>query len=444
MAVSLHTKPAGAWHRRCNPGHPRNRFADKVAVLSLIASMWTCARVYADTGASTSADGSGTPLFVFSGFGTLGVVHSSEKDADFTSSIFKPNGAGYTHAWSADVDSNFAGQVIADLTPHLSAMLQVLSEQRFDNTYTPYVEWANIKYQFTPDVSVRVGRIVLPSFLFSDSRHVGYANPWVRPPVEVYSLVPVANSDGVDASYRFQTGAVTHTLLGTYGRTMDKEPQGGRSEARRQWVICDTIEYGAAALHIAYQQAHLTIDALNTFFNVFRPFGPQGVAIADRYDQDDKPLTFIGLGGMYNPGEWFVTGEWGTTDLHSVLGKSTAWYASAGYRFGRFTPYVEYAEVTAQGNKSDPGLNLAALPSNLAGPAAGLNASLNSILESAPTQNTTSLGVRWDFAKNIDLKLQYGRIRMGAGSPGTFVNLQPAFRPGSTASTVSATVDFVF
>lgn len=48
------------------------------------------------------ADGSGaaesvTPMFSFSGFGTLGFVHSSENKADFTSNIFKPNGAGLSH-----------------------------------------------------------------------------------------------------------------------------------------------------------------------------------------------------------------------------------------------------------------------------------------------------------------------------------------------------------
>src|SRR5882672_4713402 len=97
------------------------------------------------------------PMFSFSGFGTLGVVHSSETQADFTSSILKPNGAGHSHSWSADVDSLIAAQVSANFTPRLSAVLQVISEQHYDGTYRPHVEWANIKYQFTPDFGVRVG-----------------------------------------------------------------------------------------------------------------------------------------------------------------------------------------------------------------------------------------------------------------------------------------------
>jgi hypothetical protein len=93
-----------------------------------------------------AADDSAASLFSFAGFGTLGIVHSSEEQADFTTSIFKPNGAGYTRAWSTDPDSRIGAQVTFDPTAQLSAVLQVISEQNYDNTYKPYIEWANMKY----------------------------------------------------------------------------------------------------------------------------------------------------------------------------------------------------------------------------------------------------------------------------------------------------------
>ncbi|XVN16126.1 hypothetical protein QZH46_10155 [Pseudomonas corrugata] len=130
---------------------------------------------------ANAADPNG-PTFSVSSFGTVGMVHSSEKKADFTSSIYKPNGTGHSRSWSADVDSLIGAQVTARFTPELSAVVQVISEQRYDNSYRPYVEWANFKYQVTPDFSLRIGRTVQPAFLFSDSRKVGYTLPWVRPP----------------------------------------------------------------------------------------------------------------------------------------------------------------------------------------------------------------------------------------------------------------------
>src|ERR1700678_1591343 len=289
------------------------RTSHQVHAIMLVALLWYPAGVRAAGDLEPS-------MFSFSGFGTLGVVHSSDHDAHFTSIIFKPHGAGYSHDWSPDVDSLIGAQVVANFTPRLSAMLQVISQQNYTNTYTPHVEWSNIKYELTPDASIRVGRTVLAALLLSDTHNIGYAIPWVRPPLELYSLVPIDTSDGIDASYRWHIGNVVQTFVGTYGATTTKLTTGVDADARRQWNISDTLEYGAATLRIAYQRANLTIDGLDTFFSAFGHFGPQGIALEAKYDPYRKPLEFIGIGAMYNPRDWFVTGEWGTQQLHSAIG----------------------------------------------------------------------------------------------------------------------------
>lgn len=385
-----------------------------------------------------------TPMFSFSGFGTVGVAHSGEDKADFVSGILKPNGAGHSHTWSADVNSLIGGQITANFTPQLSAILQVISEQNYDNTYRPHVEWANIKYQFSPDFSVRAGRIVQSIFLVSEYRKIGYAYPWVRPPVEVYNQVPVSNSDGVEAIYSKHVGELTNTVQGTYGKTEPHLPAGGTVQAKDIWTIAYSAEYGAATLHVSYLRADLTVDTFKPLFDGFRQFGSEGVALADKYELSNTPFTFIGLGGMYDPGDWFVMGEWGATDSHSVLGKNSAWYMSGGYRLGKLTPYLTYAQVKMDSNTFDPGLTLSALPPSLVGPAADLNTGLNAILGASPIQKTISVGARLDFAKNTSLKLQFDHIRLGAGSPGTLINVQPGFQPGGKVNVFSATIDFVF
>jgi hypothetical protein len=393
-------------------------------------------------GADTD-NASDTPMFSFGAFGTLGEVHSNEDRADFTSNVFAHDGAGYTRRWSGEVDSRIAGQVTANFTSQLAAVVQVIVEQGSSNNYKPDLEWANLKYRFTPEFSVRVGRILLPTFLLSDSRNVGYANPWVRPPLETYSLVPVTDSDGADVSYRMNLGDLVNNVTGTYGETTPSLPNGGTAEARRMWVVSDTLEYGQATVHLAYQQAHLTLHYLDTLFAAFRQFGSQGTALADKYDLTDKLVTFCGLGAAYDPAKWFLMGEWGVTDFHSALGKSAGWYVSGGYRLAKFTPYLTYAALKADSNTSDPGLTVSALPPSLAGTATGLNAGLNAALGSIAVQTTLSVGMRWDFMKNLDLKVQYDDTRLGAGSPGTLANLQPGFRPGSSVSLFSVTLDFV-
>lgn len=390
------------------------------------------------------ADDAPTAMFSFSGFGTLGVVHSSEQNADFGANTLQSSGAGFSRSWSADVDSRLGAQVTADFTTQISAVVQVISEQRNDNTYTPHVEWANVKYRFTPDLYVRVGRIALPSFLVSDYRKVGYANPWVRPPLEVYGLVPVTTNDGMDASYRLGIGEFTNTVQVTYGQSDIHEASGSIDKARRVWGISDTVERGAVTVRATYQHGNVTVASINPLFAAFRQFGPAGIALADKYDSDARPFDFIGVGGIYDAGGWFVTGEWGTTESHSALGKRSAWYGSGGYRFGKFTPYLTYAEARADSNTSDPGLNAAAFPPDQAEAIAGLNAGLNALLRAIPVQKTLSVGGRWDFRKNAALKLQYEHIRLGAGSAGTLINVQPDFQPGGVVNVFSAVVDFVF
>ena len=191
------------------------------------------------TDASAPSNELASPIFSISGFATLGVAHSSERRADFMSSDLQLHGAGHARAWSPDVDSRAGVQLGAKLTPQLSAVLQVTSEQRSDGSYRPEIEWANVKYEITPDFSIRAGRIVLPNFMLSDSRKVGFANPWVRPPVEVYGLVPLTRSDGIDISYRHRLGEVNNTVQVSFGESSARIPGGGMVSGKNGWGVSD-------------------------------------------------------------------------------------------------------------------------------------------------------------------------------------------------------------
>lgn len=416
----------------------RNRLRS-AAVLSLaVASI-----------AAGPARGDDRSMFSFSGYGTIGAAHSSNDQADYLVDEFKPNGPGHTHRWSADVDSRLGLQGLAQFTPQLSAVVQVITQQRYDDTYTPEVEWANVKYQVTPDFSVRAGRVVLPIYMVTDSRRVGYANPWVRPPVEVYSMVPVTHVDGIDANYRTLLGDMTATFEATLAQSDSHFPGAsgftpGVAKARDLFAVVGTLERGFATLRANWGHAKLTIDSFGAFEQAFGQFGPAGEDIVGRYSVDGRSVDFVGVGATYDPGRWFVTGEWAKFDTHSILGDKSAWYVSAGHRFGKWTPYLTYAAIKADSATSDPGLPLTGLPPQAAATAAFLNQALNQTLGLMPQQHTASIGVRWDFARSAALKLQLDDVRVDSDSRGTFGNFQPGFTPGSSARVFSAVVDFVF
>jgi len=390
------------------------------------------------------------PSLTWSGYGTVGAATSNDDRADYLVDAFKPNGPGHTDRISLKMDSRIGGQAIVDVTPKLSAVVQVLVQQNYNDHWHPTLEWANVKYQVTDELSIRAGRMVLPVFMVTDSRLVGYANPWVRPPVELYSMVPVTHNDGADVSWRSRIGGATNTLQATFGGSNSHFPNAsgfdaGTAEARRIVAANDTIEIGAFSGRLTYGEARLTIAAYRPLFDAFRQFGALGGdAIADRYNADNRRVTFAGVGATYDPGAWFAMAEFARFDTRSIVGKKSAGYMSGGVRINKITPYATYARLKGESPRSDPGLPVAVLPPQLAPTAAQLNAILNRQLGALPDQSTISLGGRWDFMRSAALKVQWDRVRLGSGSYGTFGNVQPDFPLGGRVNVYSAVVDFVF
>lgn len=389
-------------------------------------------------------DGASRPSWSLRGFGSAGAAYSDHVGADYTSSILRGSGVGASGRWSGNVDSRLGAQLSVKADPHWSAVLQVVSEQRLDHSYRPMVEWANIKYQASPDLALRFGRIALPVFLSADYRKVGYAYPWARTPVEVYGAIPFGNSDGVDATYRWNRGTlkdVTQLFFGSTGRTL---PGAGSMESRKLAGFSNTLEYGAASARVSMFTTELSIDVLRGFFDGLRQFGPQGGALAEHYAVDHKRATAVSIGASYDPGNWFVMGEMGRMRSRSFLGDTTGVYASSGYRIGDFTPYLSYARVRSNSATTEPGLDLGGLPAPAAAAGASLNAYLRWLLTTIPVQRTVSIGMRWDCVTDVALKLQFDRVTPLGGSRGTFINVQPGFRSGRGVNVASAVLDFVF
>jgi hypothetical protein len=361
----------------------------KLTRVILVATILCGAAAQAD-----KADGDAS-MFSFGGFGTLSVVHSNDNQADFSNNAYQPTGPGFSRRWSA-TESKLGGQVAANFNDKLSAVVQFVSQYQHDGTYTPYLEWGNVKYQFTPNFSIRAGRIALPTFMVSDSLNVGYTLPTVRVPVEVYSQLPITHSDGIDASYRFQIGAVTNTTQAFAGSYDSKDPGNVTYSIRKLRGITDTVEYGAATLHLSYQQLRFNYGSFII--------------------NDTQAIFSVGVN--YDPGKWFVSGEW-IRAPDDQEGLYYGWYVIGGYRIAKFTPYLGYARtyMTTVGSLDLPPI-------------------IN--------QNTASAGIRWDFAKNFDLKLQFDRIERNGGLNIYFINQQADFNPVGTTTLSSLAVDFVF
>jgi hypothetical protein len=432
-----------------------SRMPYELYAMVLVAALWSPARVRA-----ADAD-PGSAMFSLHGFGTLGVVESDARDADFVGSVFQPNGAGYTQTWAPGVDSKVGLQVGAQFTEQLSAIVQVVSQHIYDNTWRPQLEWANLKYQIAPDFSIRAGRSVAAAFLLSDTSLVGYTYPWIRPPPEIYGELPVSNQDGLAANYHLHGGPVEQTLSVAYGQTRLKIKGGGEVAARKFLQASDALELGSLTFRIGYTSLRATSDipTLDPLFAGFSQFGAfassvgfsaagaQASALGASYawrESSAYAFSMATVGLSYDPGDWLLMSEWARTASDGLLQSSTAWYLMGGYRFGKFTPYLTIGHVRSARNV-DPGITTAGLPPPLAAAAATLDEGLTEALgEFAPSQSSATVGMRWDAMKGIDFKLQYDRVRLDENSIGRLGNEQLGFSAGPDVNAISVAMDFVF
>jgi len=223
--------------------------------------------------------------------------------------------------------------------------------------------------------------------------------PYIRIPLELYYQLAITNSDGLDGSYRFHVGATTTTVQAFVGRFNSDVPQG-YFKARRLRGLAATLEDDALTVHLSYQELHYD-------------FAAEGVKL----DTND-PQSLLSLGASYDPGQWYVQGEWVRTP-DDQLGLMYAGSLFGGYRLGKLTAYIGYARTYR------------ARPDSLDFP-------------SPLDQRTNTLGLRWDFARHLDAKLQLDRIVLHGGLDSSFPNQQPGFDPTGTVNILSLAVDFVW
>eukprot|EP01030_Chromulinospumella_sphaerica_P019889 gene19889-19791_t len=105
----------------------------------------------------------------------------------------------------------------------------------------------------------------------------------------------------------------------------------------------------------------------------------------------------------------------------------------AGYRVGKVLPYFAHAAVRDAGHSVTP-------PATF--PKTGVLAATVGGLMAAAEQKNDLIGVRWDFAKSMALKVQIDRVKPKTKA-GTLI-FAPAAGYTNTVTVVGAALDFVF
>lgn len=375
-----------------------------------------------------------------SGFGTVGVAQSNSDNAQF---VRYNQSEGVADSPRIGLDTNLGLQATYKMNDWLSGTVQVLTRRGPQGNFGTDVTWGFLKAKINDEVSVRVGRVVVPTFLISDYQNVGYANTMMRPPIELYAQNPIENSDGADINFQRAFGDLNFTAQAFVGVSRGKlfVSSGSGSVATYRAPaagISVSGEYGPFVVRAAHARADMEIDdiaSLNTLSSTLTAVG-FGKLASDLNFKDGKKIAFTSVG---------MTMDWNNIVLQTeyaqrrakepvYLADTNSWYAMAGYRVGKFVPYYAHSTVKGAGSSVSVPAAFAAAPAALRGAVSSLTG--------AQEQTTDLVGVRWDFAKSLALKVQVDRVKPQAKS-GYLIHA-PAAGTTKAINVVAVGVDFVF
>ncbi len=332
----------------------------------------------------------------FDGFMTVGAAKIVDiEDADRGNIYIGGLGdRGISEDLSFERDSRFGLQISSDVAENMSVVAQILG--RADQSdFNAIVEWAYVDYKFNDIASVHVGKIKQPVYLVNDYVEVGYAYPWIRPPQEVYLLNnPLNTVNGIELLLHIPVGSGTLSFQPYLGSNRDDIPN-----AQGAFFEAENI-YG---LDIKYSGRGYTVHASNfqcevkTFggFTTASPFGPVNVDLNGKGDCNVAAAGFnLDMADVVIYSEW--TKRKTNDTLERPFGDTEAFYATLGYRFGKFLPHITFASIEGEASTVQPG---AVSGVGIPGPG-----SFN-----FPVQIQTSItaGLRYEVNDSAALKFEY-------------------------------------
>lgn len=388
-----------------------------------------------------------------SGFGTLGFAAIDDANVAYS----QPGRLdGVRDAPNHRLDSKLAVQARYKLTDSFTTTIQLLSKHRPQKDFKPEVEWAFVRWDASPSLSLRAGRLVSQTFMLSDARDVHYTQLTARPPMDVYGQVPVSRFEGGDLTYRFEfaDAAVQASVWG--GRSKAQSASFiAAQESLVMWELSHLLGFNLTAsmdsglsLRVGTAAARMTIHDHDDQQLASVP--PAILPALERLYGDGDRIRFSGIGATYDRNHWLFNLEYTLRQGDSRIPDTRGWYVNGGYRLGAFTPYIGYSKVqVTDSNRSNPFQAALGQPVPLATLAAEVQRFKEGLHVS---ERTMTLGIRWDATSQANLKLQLDRIIKPAQSSGWFYSPQGGasstaaelFQQERRVNLISLTCDFVF
>lgn len=265
-------------------------------------------------------------------------------------------------------DAIFGLQITKQVNEKTSATGQLVS--RGGSNYNTEAAWAFVTYNATKDVDLRMGRLRIPFFYYSEFLEVGYAYNWIRTPSDVYSL-PFSSFDGVDATKRFSYGKIDGSVKVNYGRfseTIDLYGDDYKADLTNVLGVVVDLNKGDFGFRLSAQQAEVSFDmdptvSTGRLVDRLQAGAYQAIAglgldpkLQEEFDFDGHQSNFYDVAFTYNNGTYGLVAEANTIIYESaLLMDSESWLVSGSRRFNDITVHATYSTSKSVFDGGDAG-----------------------------------------------------------------------------------------
>jgi len=191
-----------------------------------------------------------------------------------------------------------------------------------------------------------MGRIKQPVFLISDYLEVGYAYPWIRPPAEAYSNMPVDSIIGVELLYQTNVGGLNLAFQPYFGSNTEGVPgvSNVRFFADNYIGMAIRLESSAFTFQISTFKTDVsTVDSGGGGLN------SEGTALLSVASLSWDVANFIGYAEFttrdIEPDTDTLGSGFNALPFDSLFSDQDAYYVTLGYRMGKYLPHITFATI---------------------------------------------------------------------------------------------------
>lgn len=352
----------------------------------------------------------------FDGFLTTGVSwHDDENKNRYIGSL---GDRGIQNDASFETDTRFGLQISSDIAENMSVTAQLLGTGTNGN-FDAIVEWAYAEYEVADWLSIRSGKIKQPVYLVNDYVEVGYAYPWIRPPVEVYYLNnPLNTVNGIEALIQFPVGPGTLSFQPYFGSNRDDIPNtSGIGFFEAETIRGLDIKYTGRGYSVHASKFVCDVKIFGQLLNVPTVFGdPVDIDLSGEGECDVTATGFnLDISNIVVYSEYQ---ERKTQDgLSRPFGNQESFYATFGYRVGKWLPHVTFASIDGTSSSVGPAKAISCSASgggcpNIAGALGFPPIAAGDPLFNFPISIQTSVtyGLRYELNDSAALKIEHSVV----------------------------------